>query len=61
MAVCIAPKLAEVSWGNLVSMISLVGRPHIDIHMISRTDCSLQSVAHLRKTVSATAVRSAAG
>jgi DNA-binding transcriptional LysR family regulator len=52
MGVGIVPRIAEVSWGHLVSMVSLIGRPHIDIHMISRDDCSLQSVEHLKHAVS---------
>ena len=51
MGVCIAPRLAELSWGGLLSFVSIRTRPHIDIHLITRENDRRQSLLDLRSTV----------
>ena len=51
MAVCIAPRLAELSWNGLVSFVSIRTRPHIDIHLITRGGDARPSILDLRQTV----------
>lgn len=51
MGVCISPRLAELSWGGLLSFVSIRSRPYIDIHLITRESDERRSILALRETV----------
>ncbi|BBE34343.1 LysR substrate-binding domain-containing protein [Sphingosinicella microcystinivorans] len=51
MGVCIAPRLAETSWGSMLSFVSIRGRPFIDIHLITRETDTRDAVSVLRASV----------
>lgn len=51
MGVCIAPRLAELSWGGLLAFVSIRTRPYIDIHLITRESDARPGILDLRTTV----------